>query len=165
MKDMPIIGRVELVDFPDIDARKVHAKVDTGADLSSIWVEKVYETPIGLECVFFAQGSEYYTGKVVAFKPDEYSVTRIASSFGHRELRFKVYLRVRIKGRLVRATFTLSKRANKTYPVLLGRRLLNGKFLVDVSQGKPLRDIERQKKEKLEKDLESIRANKIGDHS
>jgi hypothetical protein len=135
MQDLPTIGRSERIDIVDFGILGVPAKVDTGADSSAIWVSYVKKQPTGLKCIFFGPGSPYYTGETVTI-PRNYSVTKVVSSFGHKELRYKIKLRIRVQGRLIHATFTLSDRSARTYPVLLGRRLLYRKFLVDVSQDK-----------------------------
>lgn len=150
------VGRVERVDLPDIGVRGVPAKVDTGADSSSIWVEKVQETADGLKCVFFGPDSPYYTGEYVNFPSGSYRITRVSSSFGHREFRYKVKIRVKIAKRTILASFTLSNRSAKTYPILIGRRLLHGKFLVDVSKGRPLVGEERRKRAIMQKELGNI---------
>lgn len=154
-----IIGRAERVDFPDLRLEHVPAKVDTGADISTIWASSVVEKPDGLHCIFFDKGSKYYTGEEIVVTKD-YTITRVASSFGHKELRYKIKLRIRVSGRLVRATFTLSDRSRKTYPILLGRRLLKNKFLVDVAQGKPLVSSEELKAKRLSKELDQIKHKK-----
>lgn len=133
MSNLPVVGRAETVDVVEFDIFSVPAKVDTGADNSSIWVSQVSEQPDGLSCVFFGPGSPFYTGEIVHIGHD-YSVTRIANSFGHKEVRYKVRLKIRVQERVIRATFTLADRSLKAYPILLGRRLLHGKFLVDVSK-------------------------------
>jgi len=116
----------------------IPAKVDTGADTSSIWASDVREHDGMLEFVLFGKGSQYYTGQTLTVPPSAYRVTTIANSFGHRELRFVVKLHVVLGGRLVRASFTLADRSSKVYPILIGRRLLKNKFVVDVAQGSPL---------------------------
>jgi hypothetical protein len=150
-----IIGRAEKIDIVDLGILCVPAKIDTGADSSSIWTSYIKETSAGLECVFFGKESPFYSGLVVRI-PTGYKITRVANSFGHKELRYKVKLRIRVNGKLIRATFTLSDRSKKTYPILLGRRLLKGKFVVDVSQGDALDDVEKLKAENLKKDLEKL---------
>lgn len=142
-----IIGRAEFVDIPLIGANKVPAKVDTGADSSSIWVSQAYLDDSGkLSVVFFGPGSDHYTGKVVNFENSQYSRIRIANSFDHKELRYKIKLPVKIKSKLIRATFTLSNRDSKVYPILIGRKMLAGKFLVDVQGGSPLLKQEHHKR-------------------
>lgn len=156
MTDLPIIGRAELVDFPDLSLNAVPSKTDTGADASSIWVSSLQKTDEGISCIFLGPESTHYTGELQFFKEGDYSVTRVSNSFGQKEIRYKVKLRIRIQGRLINATFTLADRGSKTYPVLIGRRLLHGKFLVDVSTGKPLTKQEKEKKQKLKQDLSKM---------
>ena len=152
-----MIGRAERIDLPKQGIFAVPAKIDTGADSSSIWSSNIKETPDGLQFTLFGPGSDFYTGETLLCKADEYEVTRVASSFGDREFRYKVKLTARIKGRLVRGSFTLADRSNKTYPILLGRRLLSGKFIVDVKAGEPLKKEERKKSRLLAKVLEKMR--------
>lgn len=151
-----IIGRAEKIDLRDFGVENVPAKVDTGADTSSIWASSIEEREDGLYFVLFAPESEYYTGKVQHFTKPDYELTRVANSFGQKELRYKVKLRITLKDRKVRATFTLSDRSLKTYPILLGRKLLHGKFLVDVADGDPLHELEQEKAEQLKRDLAKV---------
>jgi hypothetical protein len=152
-KPAATIGRVQKVYLLDYMEQPIVAKVDTGADLSSIWASNIREDNGVLSFYLFGPESPDYTGKIVCLSEGDYSITRVASSFGDRELRYTVKLRIKISGRVVLATFTLANRSKKTYPILLGRRLLQGKFVVDVSKGYPLRQEEQQKQEKLRADL------------
>jgi hypothetical protein len=103
--------------------------------------------------IFFGPRSKYYTGQLHKFTPKEYSITRVANSFGQKEIRYKVKLKILIKGRLINGTFTLADRSTKLYPILLGRSLINGKFIIDVSKGNPLIAEEKARKSALEKEL------------
>jgi hypothetical protein len=132
---LTIIGREAEVSFPMLEVKGVKAKTDTGADLSSIWCGYINKVKDKLECVFFAQGSPYYTGKKIIFNKSEYKRSQIFNSFGTGEKRYKVKMPVVINGRRIRTTFTLADRSKKEYPVLLGRKLLAKKFLVDVASG------------------------------
>ena len=154
--DTIIIGRAERIDLPNQGVYKVPAKTDTGADSSSIWATGISETSEGLTFALFGPGSEFYTGEKLEFGAGEYEVTRVANSFGVREFRYKVKLTVRVRGRVVNGSFTLADRSAKTYPILLGRSLLRGKFVVDVTEGKPLRREEREKQEQLEQELRKM---------
>lgn len=155
MSDLGIIGRAERIDFLDYGIANVPAKTDTGADLSSVWATDITEQSDGLHCKLFGPGSSLYTGNTIVFPSSSYTITRIANSFGQKEIRYKVKIRIKVKDRTIRATFTLADRSQKTYPVLLGRRLLKGKFLVDVAQGDPLIKLEEQRTKKLAKELSS----------
>jgi len=161
MTGLVIIGRAEKADFPQIRASKVPVKVDTGADACSIWATATELESGRLHVVFFGPKSAWYTGDEHVFKKGEYTMTRVANSFGHREIRYKVKLGIKVKGRLIRASFTLSDRSTKLYPVLIGRSLLKNKFLVDVSKGNALRSEERKRAEQLREELDNLRGNDI----
>jgi len=156
-QQLTVIGRAERIDLPKQGISKVPAKTDTGADSSSIWGTDIRETSSGLEFRLFGSDSEFYTGELLTFPAEEFEVTRVANSFGHKELRYKVKLTVRVNGRLVKGSFTLADRSSKTYPILLGRRLLSGKFVVDVKAGEPLLQEERKKRARLREDLKETR--------
>jgi hypothetical protein len=142
---LTIIGRAEHVNLTGHGAAAdmVPAKVDTGADLSSIWASKIAVTDGTLRFTLFAKGAPWYTGEVIELAAGEYHTTRIANSFGDREIRYVVKMRLRIGGRTVNTSFSLADRSRKIYPILLGRRLLKGKFVVDVNRGTPLVEAER----------------------
>jgi len=152
-KQLIIIGRSERVILPDLSSIKVPAKIDTGADWSSIWAHKIVNDNQNLNITFFGPRSKYYTGKVHTFTPKEYSITRVANSFGQKEIRYKIKLKILIEGRLINGTFTLADRSTKLYPILLGRSLINGKFMIDVSKGNPLIAEEKARKSALEREL------------
>jgi ribosomal protein S6--L-glutamate ligase len=161
-KKMTTIGRAEKITLRDFKLSDIPAKVDTGADTSSLWVSAVRETEEGLRFVLFGPESPYYTGEEQLFTKPDYSITRVANSFGQKEMRYKVKLRITVKDRMVRATFTLSDRSQKTYPILLGRRLLHGKFIVDVTGGDPLVEEEEKKAVALERELRALKSNGNG---
>jgi hypothetical protein len=156
MSDKPIIGRVELISFPGIGLIDVPAKVDTGADLSSVWATNIVESDKGLEFILFDETSPYFTGQRIQLLPGEYSITRISSSFGQKELRYRIKLPIKIAGKRIRATFTLADRKDKLYPILIGRRMISKKFYVDVSSGTPLREQEKARSVKLKQELNEI---------
>jgi hypothetical protein len=161
MKNLTVIGRAEKADFPLLGATKVPVKIDTGADACSIWATATELENGRLHVVFFGEGSPWFTGDEHIFMPNEYTVTRVANSFGHRELRYKVKLGIKVKRRLIRGSFTLSDRSTKLYPVLLGRTLLKNKFLVDVSKGSALREEEKARVDRLRTELEQMEGTDV----
>jgi hypothetical protein len=58
----------------------------------------------------------------------------VLQSVGTREERYEVKLRVKIGPKIFKAKFTLADRSKKIYPILLGRTMLNGRFLIDTDQ-------------------------------
>ncbi len=152
-----LIGRAENITLAGLSSAQIPAKVDTGADVSSIWASNIEVVGDDLHFKLFSPESTLYTGETVVIPSGEYRITRIANSFGHKELRYVVKLSVIIKGRRVKASFSLSDRSNKLYPVLLGRRLLKGKFVVDVSEGDALVAEEKKRRDFLQKELGNLK--------
>lgn len=151
--NLPKIGRAEFIDLVNNGIKNVPVKVDTGADLSSIWASEIKEQKGSLSFTLFGKGSEFYTGKKITLSKEQYQQTRIANSFGAKEVRYLVKLKVKVNGRIVNGSFTLADRSMKIYPILIGRRLLKNKFLVDVAAGRPLIELERNRKNKLHIEL------------
>lgn len=149
---LEVIGRNTMIDIIG-HISDVPAKVDTGADSSAIWVSNVIIDKNGiLKFTLFGEGSKYYTGEVI--KRRAFRVAVVRSSSGHEQIRYKTDIPIRIGTRIVRVTFYLADRSHNDFPVLLGRRTLNKKFLVDVSvkELKPLRKATRGLYEELLKD-------------
>ncbi|MBC7564934.1 ATP-dependent zinc protease [Candidatus Saccharibacteria bacterium] len=131
-QQLEIIGRNLLVDIIG-HVSSVPTKVDTGADSSAVWASDVMISKDGiLSFCLFDKGSKYYTGEVI--KRRAFRVAVVRSSTGHEQIRYKTDMPVKIGARIVRVTFYLADRSHNNFPVLLGRRTLNKKFLVDVSQ-------------------------------
>lgn len=131
-KKMTIIGSTAVAELVSLH-ENVPAKIDTGADASSVWASDISIDESGrLHYTLFAPGSQYYTGH--AHVTDNFRVAQVASSTGERQVRFKVIITMRIEGRRIRAWFNLSDRSTQQFPILIGRRTLKGRFLVDVSR-------------------------------
>lgn len=132
MMKQDLIGTTEHVQLPDYGDEVYTAKVDTGADSSSIWASDVVEKDGQLNYTLFGQGSACYSGKRQS--TDKYKVTSVRSSFGHEEIRYKVKLRVKIGTRKFSTWFTLADRSKNSFPILIGKNLLRARFVVDVSR-------------------------------
>jgi hypothetical protein len=64
---------------------------------------------------------------------EEYAQKKIKNSFGEMEERFVIKTLIRMGKKQIWSVISLSNRDNMRYPVLIGRRALKGKFLIDVS--------------------------------
>jgi hypothetical protein len=85
-----------------------------------------------LEFVLLDEEHPEFTGMKFTF--DEYDQREIKNSFGQAELRFIIKTTVKIHGRTFKTQFSLSDRDNLKFPILLGRRVLKNRFLIDVSK-------------------------------
>ena len=130
-RTLPIIGNSTHIKVAGIS--KVPAKVDTGATISSIWASDIRLNPDNsLEFSLFAPGSPFYTGERI--QVTDFKVRNVRNSTGQETIRYLVILPTVLKGKKIRISYTLSDRSRNDFPVLIGRRALNGKFLVDVSK-------------------------------
>ena len=132
-KEKSLIGIVEHVSI-DGHAADVPAKIDTGADSSAIWASNIEITRDGmLVFTLFDEGSPYYNGEVL--RRTDFSVASVKSSNGEAEVRYRTHFTLRVAGRKIKGLFNLSNRSVNKYKILIGRRTISGKFLVDVSKG------------------------------
>ncbi|WP_299435313.1 RimK/LysX family protein [uncultured Aquimarina sp.] len=130
MKDQKkIIGRTDKVDFPLLALEGIDAKVDTGAYTSSIHCKEIKEVGHILECRFLDPTHPEYNGKKFTFK--NYDITAVKSSNGKVEIRYAIRTKITLFGKTHAITLTLSSRDDMRFPLLIGRKFLSGKFLVD----------------------------------
>ena len=131
-KEPIIIGHHEKIEIVDHAVAAIPAKIDTGANTCAIWASNIAENQGTLSFSLFGSGSAYYTGQVLTTQ--KYRVIAVKNSFGESEYRYIVSLSIRISNKRYRVHFTLADRSRSNFPVLLGKRFLKGKFLVDVAQ-------------------------------
>jgi hypothetical protein len=129
-----VLGRGEVIHFVDVDVHDVPAKPDTGAYRSSIHARGMKVSEDGKTLTFEMFGGHPLFGDYAkTVTTDTFKEVEVESSFGHRETRFCIKLKVSIGGKKFISGFTLADRSEKLYPVLLGRTLLNKRFIVDSS--------------------------------
>lgn len=127
-----LIGTTELVSLPGISKASFAAKIDTGADSSSIWASDINQTDDVLSYVLFALGSAFYTGE--RYETDKFELVSVVNSFGHKEIRYKIRLRVKIGKIIYKSWFTLADRSRNSCPMLIGKSFLKNRFIVDASK-------------------------------
>lgn len=127
-----LIGTTEYIYLPDVSDDPLPAKIDTGADGSAIWASSVVEADGKLTYVLFSPQSAFYTGQ--EFTTDEYKVVSVKNSFGEKEYRYRVKLRMKIARKVYKSSFTLADRSRSRFPILLGKRFLKDRYLVDVAR-------------------------------
>lgn len=130
-KLLPTIGSTENVEIAGI--KEIPAKIDTGADSSSIWASHIRVSKDGtLRFRLFDEKSPFYTGR--AFKRKDFKVAVIRSASGHEQIRYRTHIGVTLGGRKIKVLFNLSDRSGNNFPILIGRRTISNKFIVDVSK-------------------------------
>lgn len=134
MKAIEIIGATDILDLPELGWFNVPARVDSGATTSAIHcarVQLIHEDGGSLLRFYLdtKKGAPQQSYVVKDFKE-----TVVRNSSGKEEKRYVIKTRITIFGRKIRTEFSLANRRKMQYPILLGRKLLKGRFIIDVSQ-------------------------------
>lgn len=128
-----IIGRTENLDIPGL-VLSVPAKIDTGAYRSSIHCSKIEKiTKEGKEVLKVDMLGHPCSPVVYPMEFDTFDLVSITNSFGHEEERYEVSMRVKIGPKVFTSSFTLADRSNNLFPILVGRKVLKSRFMVDVT--------------------------------
>ena len=129
-----IIGRSAELVFVDFSDVRVPAKIDTGAYRSAIHATDIHVDENNV--LHFRILGNHPVCQEAAFDAStgDYKVVGIANSFGDRENRYEVSLRVKIGDSEFVTPFTLADRGKKIYPILVGRKALKKRYIVDVDK-------------------------------
>jgi hypothetical protein len=130
------IGWREYVGFPEWDVRPLKAKIDTGARTSALDVlsydlleadgQKVAELRLAL--------TRKEPRKFQLVRAPVLGTVLVRNSSGVRERRPVVETAIRLGPVVKRVALTVTNRARMRFRMLLGRKALEGDFLVDVSK-------------------------------
>ena len=135
-KKIKLIGRREYVDFPELNIFKVEAKIDTGAYTSAMHCKDIRIKEIGgkqLLCFkLLDETHPEYNEQEHRF--EDFIQKNIKSSSGETELRYIIKTLLIIGHKKIRTTVSLTDRGNMRYPVLIGRKMIKNKFIIDVAQ-------------------------------
>ena len=124
---MITIGRKEYVKIPIISKNKYIAKIDTGAYTNSIHIKGIVMLDNGIEVTFD-------DGIKVFFNRGEYHMKKVISSNGTSEIRVLVKIKLKLGRKVYNTKFTLTDRSNMKNSILIGRKFLRNRFIVDVSK-------------------------------
>jgi hypothetical protein len=128
------IGRLEKIDLPEWDLFGLEAKIDTGAYTSSLHCHhiKCNEDKSIVLFELLDPSHEDYNGKII--KMPVHKIKQVKSSNGISEERIVIITRIILAGYKIKAQLSLADRTEMRYPLLVGRRLLKNRFLVDVNR-------------------------------
>ncbi len=129
---MQILGRSDRVDLPELGLENIYAKIDTGAYTSSLHCSSAQIVNGQLEFVLLDEEHPEFTG--MKFKMNKFTQREVKNSFGEAELRYIIRTTIKLFNRKIRAEFSLSDREKLRFPVLLGRKILRNRFLIDVTR-------------------------------
>lgn len=130
------IGWREWVALPDLGIDRIKAKIDTGARTSALHAVRVRTAQIdGIDVVHFdVHPLQKSTRPLVTCQLPLVDERYVRSSDGARELRPVVATAVQLGDATWPIELTLTNRALMGFRLLLGRRALRKKFVVDPSR-------------------------------
>ncbi len=128
----PVVGWREWVGLPDLGVTAINAKVDTGARSSSLhaWDIAAFARD-GAEWLRFAVRPLQHNDGVVVAEALSAGEREVRSSNGEVEQRYAIRTTLVVLGRRFRTELTLSRRDEMGFRMLLGRRSVRNRFLVD----------------------------------
>lgn len=131
-----LIGKSDKADFPRWNLRKLPVKIDSGAYRCSIdcFYTKLVKKDKKkvLKYILLREDHPLFTGEVI--ETEDFKTSKVKSSNGENEKRFIVKTDITLFGETYTTEFSLSNRPDMRFPVLLGRKLLNKKFIIDTSK-------------------------------
>jgi len=132
--DKKIVGRRETISIIDLELYELDAKVDTGADSNALHCDHIDidSTKNNVSFTLLDEIHESYHGKRMTFPI--YKIKKVKSSNGQIQERPSIKVSVEFFGKKYKSIISLTNRADMKFPMLIGRRFLSGKFLVDVSE-------------------------------
>lgn len=137
MQPATIIGRRSVAKLPDLGIRRAVAKIDTGAYTSSLHAEDIHieNNEHGDEELVFTVGSSNlvsHEDKRQTIRVKNFFVQSVRSSNGQIEKRYSIKTTIILEKRRFKITLTLNDRSAMGYPLLIGRRALRSRFIVNV---------------------------------
>ena len=135
-KKLKLIGRREYVDFPRLNLFKLEAKIDTGAYTSALHCHDIAVKNIaGKQTLCFYLLDPLHP----EYNEQEHQFTDftkkiIKSSSGEAEERYIIKTLIKIGGKNIITSISLTDRGSMRYPVLIGRKMIKNKFIIDVMQ-------------------------------
>ena len=128
---IPVVGGVETLYILPIEM-PFHARMDTGAETSSIDAQNI--TP------FERDGEKWISCEVLnrkSGKPHRFEnpIKRTANIIrtGTDERRYVVSMSIKMGNEIITADFSLNDRNKFEYQILIGRNIINGRFVIDPS--------------------------------
>lgn len=130
------IGRSDKADFPELSLFDIDLKVDSGAYTSSIHCTDIQEITLNdaSHIQFTLLDPTHPLFNNIIFKTKKYTSKAVKSSNGITEIRFLIATEINIFGQLFSIELTLTERNEMKFPILLGRKFLNKKFIIDTTK-------------------------------
>jgi hypothetical protein len=130
------IGRVDKADFLELSLIEIDVKIDSGAYTSSIHCANIEEINVNGEKIikFTLLDPEHPLYNNKEFSTKKYTSKAVKSSNGISQERFLIETEIFIFNQIFSIHLTLTERKDMKFPVLLGRKFLNKKFIIDTAK-------------------------------
>lgn len=125
------IGRLMRVELPNFGVRLI-ARVDSGATQCSLAVSNIEENNGSLSFCIGRPSDAFYTGQVITVP--EYRKQIVKTTTKSDEERYAITLNIKLKREEYTINCTLANRSHMLYPMLIGRALLRGRFVVNTAK-------------------------------
>jgi len=135
MKKRIIIGHIENLELPALAINQLTARVDTGAQTSSLHVDNIQRIKIGKKpgVAFDLHPDIHNVENVVRCEALLHDIRKIKSSNGISEQRYVIKTPAILGPHHWDIEITLTDRSDMTYLMLLGRQALGDHFYIDPS--------------------------------
>jgi len=129
------LGALEVCNLPQLEISKLHIRVDTGAQTSSLHVDNIEEFQHNDELwvSFDIHPDVHNVDTVVRRKAKVHDTRVVKSSSGDKEKRHVIQTNIVLGDQSWPIHLTLTDRSSMTYLMLLGRQAMDGRILVDPS--------------------------------
>jgi hypothetical protein len=135
-KPKAVIGRLEYINIPKFGLYGIVAKIDTGAYRGTIHADNIREVEKGDKTYleFSILDDENPESEKKIHKVSKYKIAKVRGSQSDFAERYVIPVKIEMAGRVIKTQMSLSNRKELRNPVLIGRKALRNKFLVDVTK-------------------------------
>ena len=131
---LEVIGATDMVDLPELGWFNVPVRIDSGATTSAIHCSRVRLIKDGEQTMLCFYLDAKKGAPQQSFTVTDFKETMVRNSSGKEEKRYVIKTRIKLFGRNFRTEFSLANRRKMSFPILLGRKLLKNRFIIDVSR-------------------------------
>jgi glutathione synthase/RimK-type ligase-like ATP-grasp enzyme len=129
-KRLGVVGRHTYASLPELHIGSIPAKVDSGAHVSSLHAENIRIVSVnGKDVLEFEIPST--SSKSQKYQVEDFGEINIRNAHGVTK-RYTIKTSIVVNGVKAKTKLNLSDRGELKFPLLLGRRFLRGRFLVNV---------------------------------
>ncbi|WP_198304870.1 ATP-dependent zinc protease [Arcobacter vandammei] len=132
MSQLQIIGRVEPISILDLELFDLDAKIDTGAYSNSLHCDDITIEDKMVSFRLLDKIHPAYHNKKIQMPL--YEERKVKSSNGTAQNRAFIQVKVKFADKTYKTVVSLTNRADMKYPMLIGRKFMKNRFLVDVSK-------------------------------